>query len=263
MWAQPAKVIPMKSPLCYVGGKSRLCKTIIPEFPEHTTYGEVFAGACWVLFAKEPSKYEIINDVNGDLVAFWRVVQNHLEEFFKQFKFLLVSHELFDDWQRQAEAGGLTDIQRAARYYYLQRCGYGGRVVRRTWGGGPLRPPRVNLLRLEEELSQVHLRLAGVTIEHMTWFDFLQRYDRPSTLFYLDPPYWGCEDYYGNAFTRSDFALLADALAGIASKFTMSINDVPEIRQIFAAFNIKQVSTSYSLASQKVSKVQELLISNY
>ncbi|MCE5334004.1 MAG: DNA adenine methylase, partial [Desulfobacteraceae bacterium] len=119
----------MKSPLCYIGGKSRLAKAIVAEIPEHTTYCEVFSGACWVFFAKEPSRYEIINDINSDLVAFWRVVQNHLEEFFRQFKYLLVSREWFEDWKRQAVAGGLTDIQRAARFYYLQRCGFGGRVV--------------------------------------------------------------------------------------------------------------------------------------
>lgn len=253
----------MRSPLTWIGGKSRLAQTITGMIPEHTTYAEVFAGAGWVLFMKEPSKYEVINDINSDLIAFWRVVQNHLEEFMRQFKYLLVSREWFEDWQRQAEAGGLTDIQRAARFYYLQRCGYGGKVVGRTWGGGPLRLPRINLLRLEEELSQVHLRLARVTIEHLPWSEFVTRYDRPGTLFYLDPPYHGSERFYGNDFPRSDFRAIAGQLAGIEGRFILSINDVAEIRAIFKAYNIKQVPTSYTVASNEVQRVTELLVTNF
>jgi len=253
----------MRSPLCYIGGKSRLAATIIEEIPEHTTYCEVFAGACWVLFTKEPSKYEIINDINSDLVVFWRVVQNHLEEFFRQFKYLLVSREWFEDWRRQAEAGGLTDTQRAARFYYLQRCAFGGKVLSRTFGSSPIRLPRINLLRLEEELSEVHLRLARVTIEHLPWSGFVRRYDRPGTFFYLDPPYFDCEHIYGDSFERRDFAAIAEQLSSITGKFLLSINDVPFIRDTFKGFNTKQVRTTYTVGGDNAQRVQELLISNF
>ncbi len=148
----------MQSPLAYVGGKSRLAKTIVAKIPDHMAYCEVFAGAGWVFFRKEPSKYEVINDLDDDLICFYRVLQNHLEEFLRQFRWLLSSRKLFEDWKRQQKAGGLTDIQRAARYYYLQRLCFGGRVKNRTFGAGPMRRPRINLLRIEEELSEVHLR---------------------------------------------------------------------------------------------------------
>jgi DNA adenine methylase len=92
----------MRSPLCYVGGKSRLAKHIASVIPEHDSYCEVFAGAGWVFFAKEPSRYEILNDISSDLISFWRVVQNHLEEFFRQFRYLLVSREWFEDYKRGA-----------------------------------------------------------------------------------------------------------------------------------------------------------------
>ena len=122
----------MNSPLAYIGGKSKLAKTIIDMMPEHKSYCEVFAGAAWVFFKKAVSKYEVINDLDSDLVVFYRVLQNHLEEFLRQFKWLLSSREWFEDWKRQQAAGGLTDIQRAARYYYLQRLCFGGRVKGRT-----------------------------------------------------------------------------------------------------------------------------------
>lgn len=80
-----------KSPLSWMGGKSRLAKTIIPLIPEHHCYCEVFAGAAWILFKKEPSQVEIINDLNSDLVTLYRVIRYHLEEFVKHLKWLLVA----------------------------------------------------------------------------------------------------------------------------------------------------------------------------
>ncbi|MCP3943934.1 MAG: DNA adenine methylase, partial [Desulfobacteraceae bacterium] len=151
----------MKSPLAYIGGKSKLSKQIVSLIPEHKIYCEVFSGGAWVFFRKPPSKVEVINDLDSDLISFYRVVQNHLEEFLKQFKWLLTSREMFKDWKDQLEARGLTDIQKAARYYYVQRLAFGGRVRNRSYGvqiDG--RTPRINLLRLEEEMSAIHLRLS-------------------------------------------------------------------------------------------------------
>lgn len=87
----------MKSPLVYVGGKSILSKQIIKMIPDHKIYCEAFAGAGWVFFKKEPSRSEIINDLDSDLITFYRVLQNHLEEFLKHFKWLLQSREIFND----------------------------------------------------------------------------------------------------------------------------------------------------------------------
>jgi len=85
----------MKSPLCWMGGKSRLASQIVALIPEHQAYAEVFAGAAWVFFTKPESKFESINDLNSDLVVFYRVLQYHVEEFCRQFKFLLSSREWF------------------------------------------------------------------------------------------------------------------------------------------------------------------------
>lgn len=252
------------SPLCWIGGKSRLASEVIKRIPDHETYVEPFAGAAWVFFRKAPSRFEVLNDVNGDLVVFYRVLQYHLEEFCKQFKWCLSSREWWDDWTRQIEAGGLTDIQRAARFYYVQRLGFGGRVDRRTFGAGPGQRPRVNLLRLEEALSEAHLRLANATIENLSWEKFIPRYDRPGTFFYLDPPYWGVEGFYGEGlFSREDFERLAELLGGLKGKFLLSLNDVPEVRRIFAAFDVEEVQTSYSATRQAPIKAREVLIRNY
>ena len=252
----------MDSPLAYIGGKSRLSRTIIEMIPEHRAYCEAFAGAGWVFFRKEPSKYETINDLDSDLVCFYRVVQNHLEEFLRQFKWLLSSREWFEDWKRQAEAGGLTDIQRAARYYYLQRLAFGGRVRARAFGVAQMRAPRINLLRIEEEMSGVHLRLSRVTIENLPWQEFVKRYDKPQTFFYLDPPYFRAP-YYAHNMELPDYEEMAEILAVIKAEFILSINDLPEMREVFKGLKIKPVSLKYSVAEKHSTVGKELLISNF
>ena len=253
----------MNSPLAYIGGKSKLASTIIPMIPKHRAYCEVFAGAAWIFFRKEPSKYETINDLDSDLVAFYRVLQNHLEEFLKQFKWLLSSREWFEDWKRQQEAGGLTDIQRAARYYYTQRLAFGGRVKGRTFGATQMRLPKINLLRMEEELSEVHLRLASVQIESLPWQEFIKRYDRKGTFLYLDPPYHKLP-FYSHNLELKDYQEMAKILAGVKASFILSINDLPEIREVFGGngFNIKPVELKYSVSRGKLTTGKELLIRN-
>ena len=251
----------MNSPLAYIGGKSKLANTIIEMMPEHKSYCEVFAGAAWVFFKKPMSKYEVINDLDSDLVVFYRVLQNHLEEFLRQFKWLLSSREWFEDWKRQQAAGGLTDIQRAARYYYLQRLCFGGRVRGRVFGTAPMHNPRINLLRIEEELSEVHLRLVRVSIEHLPWEDFISRYDKPETLFYCDPPYYKAP-FYNHNLELADYQRIASVLARIQCRFILSINDHPDIREVFKDFQIKPVTLNYTVSKGKHKKGRELLITN-
>jgi DNA adenine methylase len=250
--------------LSWIGGKSRLASYIIPLFADHQCYCEVFAGGAWLLFRKPPSKAEVLNDIKLDLVTLYRVVRLHLDEFIRYFKHLLVARDEFERFLKE-NPEALTDIQRAVRFYYLTKTCYGARVHKPVFGMSTTGAPRLNLLRIEEELSAAYLRLQRVVIEHLHYQEMIARYDRPHTLLYLDPPYYGCEDYYGkNVFSRDDFGALAAQLAGIKGKFIMSINDVPEIRQIFSGFEIKQVSTKYSVSGGTRQKaVSELVVANY
>jgi DNA adenine methylase len=255
----------MMSFLNYVGGKSLLANTIIPKIPEHHTYVEVFAGAAWLLFKKTAeSKVEVLNDINTELVNLYRVIKLHLEEFVRYLKWILVARDEFERFKKEDPAT-LTDIQRAVRFYYLLRAGYGGKIVQPSFGAGVTRPSSLNLLRIEEDLSAAHLRLSRVTIENQPYQKILERMDRPETFFYLDPPYFQCEDYYGRGiFARADFERLRDIMKGLKGKFILSINDEPEIRRIYQDFSIETVKTSYALAgADKKKKVSELLITNF
>ncbi|EEU9469634.1 DNA adenine methylase [Citrobacter freundii] len=246
----------------WIGGKRRLAKHILPLFPNHTCYVEPFCGAAALYFLKTPSKIEVINDINGELVNLYRVVKHHLEEFVRQFKWALVSRQIYK-WLQDTPEETLTDIQRAARFYYLQKQAFGGKVADHTFGTSTTSAPRFNLLRIEEELSMAHLRLSRTLIEHLDWNQCIERYDRPHTLFYCDPPYWGTEGY-GVEFGLENYDHMAELARRIKGKMIISVNDIPEMRQAFNGLNIQTVDISYNLkVTGKPSPKKELVICNF
>ena len=246
----------------WIGGKRRLAKHILPLFPAHTCYVEPFCGAAALYFLKTPSKIEVINDINGELVNLYRVVKHHLEEFIRQFKWALVSRQIYK-WLQDTPEETLTDIQRAARFYYLQKQAFGGKVADHTFGTSTTSAPRFNLLRIEEELSMAHLRLSRTLIEHLDWHQCIERYDRPHTLFYCDPPYWGTEGY-GVEFGLENYDHMADLARRIKGKMIISVNDIPEMRQVFNGLNMQSVDISYNLkVTGKPSPKKELVICNF
>jgi DNA adenine methylase len=201
-----------------------------------------------VLFKKPESKVEIINDINRDLVTLYRCVKHHLPALVEQFKWLLVARDEFERFMATPPET-LTDIQRAARFFY---------TIAATGA------PRLNLLRIEEDLSEAHLRLARVFIENRPYDQVIERFDKPGTFFYVDPPYWGNEDDYGKGlFDRDDFERLASLLGRCKGKFLLSLNDKPEVRATFKGFEIEAVKTRYSISAKANQLVGEVLISNY
>lgn len=254
---------PPHSPIAWLGGKSRLAARIVERLPEHRTYCEPFGGGGWVLFRKPESGVEILNDINKDLVTLYRCIKHHLTALIEQFRWMLVAREEFTRFV-ETPPDTLTDIQRAARFYYINKASFGAKMVNPTFGAASTTRPRLNLLRLEEELSAAHLRLSRVLIECRPYGQIIERFDKPETLFYLDPPYWDCEAVYGKGiFGKEDFQTLADLLSVIHGRFILSINDTPEIRAIFGAFRLEEVRTTYSISAGKTSSVGELLVSNF
>lgn len=246
----------------WMGGKRRLASQLLPKFPEHSCYVELFCGGAALYFLRpEPAKVEVINDINGDLVNLYRVVQHHLEEFVRQFKWALTSREMFK-WLKEAHCPGLTDIQRAARFYYLQQHAFGAKVSSHTFGTATTGRP-INLCRIEENLSEAHLRLAGTYVEHLTWHDCFKKYDRPHTFFYCDPPYW-CMTGYGNEFGIEQYELMASVMSTAQGKVMVSINDHPEMRRVFSAFRIEILNIRYSVSTNRRDKQSsEMVVMNW
>jgi DNA adenine methylase len=157
----------------------------------------------------------------------------------------------------------LTDVQRAARFFYLQQQSFGGKVAGQTFGTATT-APAINLLRIEEALSAAHLRLAaGTYIENLDWAACIDRYDRPHTLFYLDPPYWETEGY-GVPFPWEQYVAMAGKLRQIKGKAVLSINDHPAIRECFAGFDMEALKLDYTVggAANRVER-GELVIYNW
>lgn len=165
-------------------------------------------------------------------------------ELVRQFKWALVSRQMFK-WLQATPAETLTDVQRAARFYFLQKCAFGSRLVGATFGTATMGGPRLNLLRIEEELSQAHLRLARVYVENLPWADCVDRYDRPHTLFYMDPPYWGTEGY-GVPFQLEEYSKMAAAMRRLKGRAIVSVNDVPEMRAAFKGFPTDRLEIRYT-----------------
>jgi len=247
----------------WIGGKRRIAEQILRLMPEHTCYVEAFCGAAAVFFAKEPVKVEVLNDINGDLVTLYRVLQFHLDEFVRQFRWALASRKIFE-WSKATPPAGLTDIQRAARFYYLQRLAFGGKLEGQTFGTATTAPARVNLLRIEEDLSAAHLRLSGVYIEHLPWDRCVERYDRKHTVVYLDPPYWGTEGY-GVEFGLEQYTRMAELLRSMKGRAIVSVNDIPAMREAFDGLPMRRVGIHYTVGGPATRKAEsgELLITNF
>lgn len=249
----------------WVGGKIRLAKTIIPmiEAIPHVTYAEPFVGMGGIfLRRRHAAKAEIINDYSRDVSNFFRILQRHYVAFLDMLRYQLTMRAEFERLL-EVNPDTLTDLERAARFLYLQRTVFGGKPGSRSFGASIARPARFDVTKLVPVLEDIHSRLSGVVIERLSYEQFIPKYDRPETLFYLDPPYYGCEDYYGKSlFERGDFSRLAGLLGEIKGKFLLSLNDVPEVREIFSDFRQIPVRLKYSVNNKGATDAQELIITN-
>ncbi|KAF7600770.1 MAG: restriction endonuclease subunit M [Candidatus Dactylopiibacterium carminicum] len=247
----------------WIGGKRRLAKHILPLFPEHTCYVEPFCGAAALYFLKPPAKAEVLNDINGELINLYRVVKHHPEEFARQFKWALTSRQIYE-WAKVSPPEPLTDVQRASRFYYLQKCGFGGKVEGQTFGTATTSAPRLSFMRLEDDIAAAHLRLVHAYIEHLPWAACISRYDREHTLFYCDPPYWGTEGY-GFEFGLDEYTHIANLARSIKGRMVISVNDIPEMRQAFSGLTMERVEINYQVGGSGRSKARsgELIIRNW
>ena len=250
----------MQSFIAWIGGKKLLRKAIMERFPTDgfDRYIEVFGGAGWVLFGKEVGKeLEVFNDADSNLINLYRCIKYHREELQKELKWLFISREQFFDSKSQIEVRGLTDIQRAARYFHIIKVSFG--ADRKTFGTN-----KKNLSNSIEYLEEVQERLKNVVIENKDFESLIKVYDRPGALFYLDPPYHGTEKYYAAGFLQEDHFRLKTVLKGIKGKFILSYNDDEFIRELYKDFQIEGISRNSNLTNKvDADRYDELIIRNY
>lgn len=252
----------MNSFIGWIGGKSLLRKEIVSQFPQEKIerYIEVFGGAAWVLFYREKhANQEIYNDYNSELVNLFKCVKYHRAELQRELRYFLNSREMFQDFLHQYKVQGMTDIQRAARYFMVIKTSYGSDT--RSFGC-----VKKNIDNATKYLDAIEKRLQNVVIENKDFEGIIKTYDKSNSLFYFDPPYYGTEKYYSVDFASKDHIRLKECISKIKSKFILSYNNCQEIKELYKDYNIIELQRNNSLNSRYADKEQEykeLIIKNY
>jgi DNA adenine methylase len=199
------------------------------------------------------------------VINLFRTLQRHYSAFMDFLKYQLTSRREFERLSK-TDPSRLTDMERAARFIYLQRTNFGGKVEGQSFGTARDRPSRFDYSKIVPALEDIYERLSVVVIENLDWADFMRIYDGPGTLFYLDPPYWGCETDYGkDCFTRERFEEMAQMLRAIEGKAILSLNDMPGVRETFAGLRMETVELNYTIGQMAggPKKVSEVIIYNF
>jgi DNA adenine methylase len=262
----------VNSPFKWVGGKSRLRRQIISMLPPHTCYVEPFGGAAWVLLGKDRSDVEVLNDIDGELINFFRVVKEKPEQFIASFDLALVSREEFEKLAI-LDPRHLNDIDRAHRFYYLIMAGWGGeldypRFQTSISDGGHGNRLIGALKTLRKRIEPVHERLRTVIVEHLNWEECFDRYDRAGVVFYLDPPYPGngC-NYFHNMRDWAEHERLAKRLRSSKASWILSSYDSEEVHNLFRRNYITPVRSASGMISKKNGSTRvanlEVLITSY
>lgn len=241
----------LRAPFGWVGGKSKLAASIADLLPPHLRYVEVFGGALSVLYHKTPSKIEIVNDVNSELINLHRIIRTAPQSLQACLNALPRSREIFYDI-KFGRAKPRNNVERAAFYFYLIGLSFGSK-------GEHFAMPRGRATKnIYRDFSVHSRRLRHVVIENMSYERLIATYDAPETLFYLDPPYIGTESYYKSEFDEHE--KLAEILRGVRGKFVLSYNDCELARELYKGFEIKPVSVRYTLNQAHAKTCGEILV---
>jgi DNA adenine methylase len=255
----------MLCPLRWVGGKRRQASVILPLLGRHAAYCETCCGGAAVFWAKprEASSCEILNDTDGELINFYYVLHKAGRRLATEVNAMPYSRALFGKQLRARPRGA---FRRATRFWYLNRVAFGAK--RRGSSFGVRATGRAMVLHdaLLKNLDAVMERLRGVVFEAVDVARLLELYDRSTTLFYVDPPYWGTAQPYACQFADDDHARLAAALAKVKGRWLLSYNDCRRVRRLYSGYHVRRLDVRYTIgcnsASQAAEQAGEVLISN-
>lgn len=250
----------LKPPICRMGGKSKLRKTIIEMIPEHTCYIELFFGAGWVYFGKEKSKVEVVNDIDKELINLFKMIKYHSPEIERQLEYEFSGRDIFEEY-KHCTIEYLTEIHRAVRFLYLITQSFAGRGGVYGYGTNTKPSPQIFYKNVLGDLKE---RLRNTYVENLSFEKIIDKYDREYSFFFCDPPYLETTGY-GNTFGEHEHLILRDKLSNIKGKFLLTINDHENIREWYKDFNIKEVQVNYSVSKETKGrgKYKELIITNY
>jgi DNA adenine methylase len=227
-----------------------MLKHILPIIREHAhvCYCEPFAGGMAVLLAKERSKVEVVNDINGTLVALYRNLQFHLPAILTEINWLFSSRQNLKDFLAQP---GLTEIQRASRFLLVNRTSFAGNMnsfaVAKTSGGGAA----FDRDAVAELLGKAHERMNGVVVEHLPYERCLHNYDSKDTFCFIDPPYLEAPTGAYQGFSEVDLRGLRKRVEKLKGKWMVTLDDSKLNRELFSDCAIKAISAQNRLCNNK------------
>jgi DNA adenine methylase len=205
----------------YHGGKWRLAPWIISQFPAHRRYVEPFAGGANVLLRKRPAEIEVYNDLNGQVVNFFRVLRERGDELARAIELTPFSREEYD----RAHEPATDELETARRFYVLAWQGFGSPIAKWNTGWRWVKqgePRSIRQWNRVDHLWQIAARLKWVYLERQPAIDIIKQFDTAETLVYCDPPYlsetrskWRLSAYGDTEMTNDDHRQLADVLHGI------------------------------------------------
>lgn len=217
----------MRPPISYYGGKQKMVRHILPLIPHHNTYVEPFTGGGAVFFAKEPSPAEVINDLNDNLVNFYRVLSDEhtAEKLIYQLNATCYSHSEYKRACRIYKKQEAADpIKRAWAAYIACNWSFGKKPCG-GWSTSMItseRFPKEHQAKLTT-LSKARERLSTTYIECIDAIDLIKKWDSPNTFFYCDPPYPETDQQaYSDNYSVADFHNLVDVLKNIQGSFILS-----------------------------------------
>lgn len=245
------------------GGKYSLRDIIVQYIPKHICWCEPFCGALHIFLAKQKSTAEVINDVDNNIITFFRVLRDNPDELLYKIDMTPYSRTMFNELKAMEPK---NDMEKAWRFYCINRMTFGGhRIDKATFGYGKSRPTSFHRSNKIWPLVQ---RLQDVIIENVDFREFFERYDSEDVLNYLDPPYVGQEHYYSGAykFGEQDHLDLANILKNMKGKWLLSYNDHSLVRELYRDYHFVELSRYNAICMTKDEDRQiagELLIANY
>ena len=238
-----------RPPLRYRGGKWRLAEWIISFFPPHELYCEPFAGGASVLFRKPASTLEVINDMDGDVVAFFRCLRNRPDELREALRLTPYSREELRLANKQVEEATDVEMERARRLYVRCQMGRGSssriagfRMQRTKYGWGVNKPREF----LENGfLDAAAERLTHVQLENLPALELIPRADGPKALFYVDPPYLAATRsgklYNCEMMGEEEHQELSEQLHSVKGMVVLSGGDSGFYRELYADWKLEML----------------------
>lgn len=247
------KIIP------YTGFKGNFAKKISTYIPEHKYYIEPFMGGLGMILNKRLSKYEIINDINNELWNLYDVIQNDCELLKSKWDFVLRSRFLFKELKKMKN---LDRIDRAFKTMYLRYNSLNGNA--HSFVSQPQKAVDFDLIK--QRIEKTHSRLHGVNIENRDYKDIIEMWNKETSFFYLDPPYFGT-DNTGYSHGELNLEEFIESVKSIKGKFILSHTNFTPFNNLFNKIVIgKRSNGNYKTSANKkveVKMIDEVIYTNF